>query len=271
MKKITPNVYVETGFRGANCTFVTTTEGIVMIESPQMPDEAVKWRDEIAKFGMVRYLINTEPHGDHFSGNYFFQGTVVGHEGTRQAILASNVEQFKERMKTVSPASLSLLGGFSFRAPTITLSERLTLYVGNHTFQLIHLPGHSPYQVAVYVPEEKVVFTSDNIVYNTQPYLHQALPLEWLESLKKYQELDVDFMVPGHGDVCDKSYIPEMSKQIQAWVDVTKAALIQGLTVDQAAADTALLEKHGIKIGTDEMAKRVVKMSLAHLYEVLGR
>ena len=92
MKQITPNVFVETGFRGANCTFVTTSEGIVMIESPQMPDEAVKWRDEIAKHGLVRYLINTEPHGDHFSGNYFFQGTVVGHEGTRAAILAANVD-----------------------------------------------------------------------------------------------------------------------------------------------------------------------------------
>ena len=271
MKKITPNVYAETGFRGANCTFVTTSEGIVMIESPQMPDEAVKWRDEIAKFGMVRYLINTEPHGDHFSGNYFFQGTVVGHEGTRQAILAANVEQFKERMKTMSPASLSLLGGFSFRAPTITLSERLTLYVGKHTFQLIHLPGHSPYQVAVYIPEEKVVCTSDNIVYNTQPFLHQAQPLEWLESLKRYQEFDADFFVPGHGDVCDKSYIPEMSKQIQSWVDVTKEAKKQGLTLEQAQANTALLEKYGIKVPPDPRAQGVIKMSLAHLYEVMGR
>ncbi len=270
MKKITPNVYVETGFRGANCSFVTTTEGIVMIESPQMPDEAVKWRDEIAKLGMVRYLINTEPHGDHFSGNYFFQGTVVGHEGTRAAILAANVDQFKERMKSMSPASLSLLGGFDFRPPTITLSERLTFYLGNHTFKLIHMPGHSPYQVAVFVPEERVVFTSDNIV-RAQPYLHQAMPLEWLESLKRYQELDADFFVPGHGDVCDKSYIPEMSAQIQAWVNVAKAALIQGLTVDQAAEDTALLEKHGIKVGTDDRAKQVIKMSLAHLYEVLGK
>ncbi len=270
MKKITPNVYAETSFRGANCTFVTTTEGIVMIESPQMPDEAVKWRDEIAKFGMVRYLINTEPHGDHFSGNYFFQGTVVGHEGTRAAILASNVDQFKERMKTMSPASLSLLGGFAFRAPTITLSERLTLYVGNHTFRLVHLPGHSPYQVAVHIVEEKVVCTSDNIV-RVQPYFQQALPLEWLESLKKYQEFDADFLVPGHGDVTDKSFIPVMSKTVQAYIDATRAAIKAGMTVDQASEDTAFLEKYGIKVPADPRAQGVIKMSLAHLYKVLGK
>ena len=99
MKQLTANVYVETGFQGANCTFVTTEEGIVMIETPQMPVEAVKWRDEIAKHGTVRYIINTEPHGDHFSGNCFFEGIIIGQEGVRQAILASNAEQFKERLK----------------------------------------------------------------------------------------------------------------------------------------------------------------------------
>jgi glyoxylase-like metal-dependent hydrolase (beta-lactamase superfamily II) len=271
MKKITANVYVETGFQGANCTFVTTAEGIVMIESPQMPVEAVKWRDEIAKHGTVRYLINTEPHGDHFSGNCFFQGTVVGHEGTRQAILASNVEQFKERLKQMSPASLPFMDGFTFRASTITFSERLTLYVGKHTFQLVHLPGHSPYQVAVYIPEEKVVCTSDNIVYKTQPFLHQALPYEWLDSLKKYKEFDADFLVPGHGEVCDKSYIPEMSAAIQAWIDVVNDALKQGLTLEQAQNKPALLEKHGIKVGTDQRAQMTVRNSLAHLYEVMGK
>ena len=271
MKQITENVYAETGFRGANCTFVTTSEGIVMIESPQVPEEAVRWRDEIAKHGMVRYLINTEPHGDHFSGNHFFQGTVVGHEGTRQAILAANVEQFKTRMAEMSPASASLLGGFGFRAPTITLSERLTLYVGRHTFQLIHMPGHSPYQVAVYMPEEKVACTSDNIVYKTQPFLHQALPLEWLESLKRYQELDAKFLVPGHGDVCDKSYIPEMAAQIQSWVNAVTHMLKEGMSLKEAQGDLALLEQHGIQLGAGERGRQVARMSLAHLYEVMGK
>lgn len=268
MKQITGNVYVETGFRGANCSFVTTSEGIVMIESPQMPEEAVKWRDEIARHGTVKYLINTEPHGDHFSGNCFFEGTVVGHEGTRQAVLASDAGQFKERMKQMSPASLPFMDGFSFRAPTITLSERLTFYLGKHTFQLVHLPGHSPYQVAVYVPEERVVFCSDNVV-RAQPFLHQALPMEWLESLKRYQEFDADFFVPGHGEVCDKSYIPQMAAAIQSWINVVTHAFKQGMTLEQLQADTALLKQHGITLPPDPRMQGFVNNSLAHLYEVL--
>ena len=65
MQQVTANVYVETGTFGCNPSFVTTTEGIVMIDTPYLPGNAVKWRDEIAKRGEVRYIINTEHHVDH--------------------------------------------------------------------------------------------------------------------------------------------------------------------------------------------------------------
>ena len=271
MQKITDNVYVETAFQGCNTSFVVTKEGVVMIDTPQVPTEALKWRDEIAKHGQVRYLINTEPHGDHFTGNYFFEGTVVAHEGTREAILASSVEQLKEMTQRMAPDSLNLLEGYNYRPPTITLSQRLTLYLGDHTFQLINLPGHSPYQVAVYIPEEKVVCTSDNLVYKTQPFLHQALPYEWLDSLKRLQELDADVLVPGHGEVCDRSYIPEMSSLIQAWIDAATAAINQGMSLEEAQENTSLLEQYGIKLGPEPMGQMAVVRNMARLYEVLKK
>ena len=141
MQKITDNVYAETGFRGCNSGFVITMEGVVMIDTPQLPADAIRWHDEIAKHGSVRYLINTEPHGDHFTGNYYFEGTVVAHEGTREAILAASVEQLRERLRQTAPASLSLMEGFIYRPPTITLSQRLTLYVGVRWSGFFRQPG----------------------------------------------------------------------------------------------------------------------------------
>jgi len=55
MQKVTDNVYAETEFAGCNPGFVVTSEGVVMIDTPQMPVDAIKWRDEIAKHGHVRY------------------------------------------------------------------------------------------------------------------------------------------------------------------------------------------------------------------------
>ncbi|MFC1864301.1 MBL fold metallo-hydrolase, partial [Chloroflexota bacterium] len=243
----------------------------VMIDTPQIPTDAIRWRDEIAKYGPVRYVINTEPHGDHFTGNHFFEGTVVAHEGTREAILATSVEQLKGRLKHISPDSLPLIEGYTCRPPTITLSQRLPLYLGDHTFQLINLPGHTPYQLAVYIPEERVAFTSDNIFYKVQAFFHQALPYEWLDSLKRIQELEADVLVPGHGSLCDRSYIPEMSSFIQTWIDTVSAAINQGMSLEEAQDKVSLLDRYPMDIGLEPVARDVQRMNVARLYEVLKK
>ena len=271
MQKITDNVYVETEFQGSNNGFVITREGVVMIDTPQMPVDALRWRDEISKHGEVRYLINTEPHGDHFTGNCFFGGTVVAHEGTREAILTASVEQLEERLKQASPASLPIMEDFSYRPPTITLSQRLTLYLGDHTFRLINIPGHTPFQVAVYIPEERVVFTSDNVFYKVPPFLHQAVPYEWLDSLKRIQELEADVLVPGHGDVCDLSYIPEMINTIQAWIDAVTKAIDQGMSLEEAQDKISFLNRYSIQPEGEIRVREVQRMNVARLYEVLKK
>lgn len=271
MEQVSSNVYAETSFRGCNPGFVVTREGVVMIDTPQMPADAIGWRDEIAKHGMVRYLINSEPHGDHFTGNYFFEGTVIAHEGTREAIMTSsaNVEQARERMKQATPELSSQLAEFCYRPPTITLSDRMTLYVGDHTFQLINMPGHTPYQVAVFIPEEKVVFTSDNVFCRVQTFLQQAVPYEWLESLNRLEQLEVDKLVPGHGAVCDRGYIPEMRRIIQSWIDVVKKAIADGLTVEEAQEKITGVDPYAVEGGIEGMAQMLPRINIARLYQVL--
>ena len=271
MQNITRNVYAETGFQGCNPGFVVTSDGVVMIDTPQMPIDAVKWRDIIVEYGPVRYLINTEPHGDHFTGNHFFEGTVVAHEGTREAILASSLAPLEERLQQTAPENLPLLEGFSYRPPTITLSERLTLYVGDHTFQLINHPGHTPYQVAVYIPEERLVFTSDNIFYKVHPFLHQAVPYEWLDSLDRLQELGAEFMVPGHGEVCTPAYIPEMKTMIQDWIDAVSDAINKGMSLEEAQDNVSLLDRYPMGPGMESMGPMLQRMNVTRLYEVLKK
>ena len=58
MLQLTSNVFVETQIRGCNHGFVTTSEGVVMIDSPQKPSDALKLKAEIAKHGELRYIIN---------------------------------------------------------------------------------------------------------------------------------------------------------------------------------------------------------------------
>ena len=81
MKQLTSNVWVETEVRGCNFGFVTTSEGIVLVDTPHKPSTAMWLKAEIEKRGPrsctgdgssgLRYIINTEPHGDHWTGNAF--------------------------------------------------------------------------------------------------------------------------------------------------------------------------------------------------------
>jgi len=233
MEQITRNVYVETGFMGCNTSFVVTGEGVVLIDTPMVPADAKKWAEEIARHGPLRYVINTEPHGDHYSGNGYFGGTVVAHEGTRQAILRASVEDMRQMLQRMAPGGPPLDADFHYRPPEITLSQRLTLYLGKHTFHLINLPGHTPYQVAVHVPEERVVFTSDNLNLGT-PVFRDSQPDHWLESLKQYEELDIDLAVPGHGEVTGKDSFAAMGELIRSWLDAVRAAIEGGMSLEEA-------------------------------------
>jgi cyclase len=86
MQRLKDNIYIETGFIGCNPGFVSTSEGVVMIDTPQKPSEAFEWRKEIQKHGQVRYIINTDHHRDHALGNTYFDGDIVMHEGTMEKL-----------------------------------------------------------------------------------------------------------------------------------------------------------------------------------------
>src|SRR5439155_17582372 len=74
LEQVTPNVFTTTKLRGCNPSFVTTSDGVVVIDTPQLPTRAVAMRAAAETHGPIRYLINTESHVDHIFGNYWFRG-----------------------------------------------------------------------------------------------------------------------------------------------------------------------------------------------------
>jgi cyclase len=46
MEQVTPNVFTTTKLRGCNPSFVVTSDGVVVIDTPQLPTKAVAMREE---------------------------------------------------------------------------------------------------------------------------------------------------------------------------------------------------------------------------------
>ncbi len=270
MQQLTSNVFVETEVRGCNHGFVTTADGVVMIDSPHKPTDALKLKAEIARHGPLRYIINTEPHGDHWTGNAFFDAPVIAHEGVRRRILETDLGEHLERVANFGPEEAPLLEGYTPNAPVITFKNGMTLRVGEHTFRMIHMPGHTLYQAAIVIEEEGVVFTSDNIFHKVQTWLHEANPDLWLGALESLRRPDEDIFVPGHGAVCDKGYLDEQGSFILEWKEYVKDAIDRGMTRDEAALNLdGMMDRYPMDVGQAALAPMVMRISAANLYDYL--
>lgn len=270
MKQLTANVLVETELRGANHGLVTTSEGLVLIDTPHKPSDALRLKAEIERRGRLRYLINTEPHGDHWTGNAFFEAPVIAHEGVRSRILGTDMAAHVSRVAAFGPDEPRLLEGYRPNVPVMTFPSTMTLHVGNHTFRMVHMPGHTLYQAAVIVEEEGVVFTSDNIFCKVQTWLQEANPDHWLQSLESLRGLPQDTFVPGHGPVCDKRYLDEQEAFIREWLDYVRSGIERGLTKEECVATlTAMTDRYPMDVGQDGMAPQVMRMNVASLYDYL--
>ncbi|MBI2368719.1 MAG: MBL fold metallo-hydrolase [Deltaproteobacteria bacterium] len=271
MQQVSEHVYVETGFEGCTVSFVVTDDGVVCIDTPQRPSEALRWRAEAERHGPVRYVINTEHHKDHTTGNFFFPGTVIAHEKTREKFeqTIGTLEALRARVAQMWPDDLPLIEGYRYRPPSITFSDEMTLYLGRHTFRLIRMVGHTENEAVVHLPGEGVIFTTDNLFNNCMPFLHECLPGEWIQTLGRLERLEGEVLVPGHGEVTTKAALRPLAAFIQEVMDEVGRAIDQGWSREETAERITFIERFPIPWFLKERAPEVQRMNVRRVYDQL--
>jgi len=269
LQQVTSNVYADTGRMGCNFGFLVTSDGVVMFDSPHRPTDAMELKAEIAKHGELRYIINTEPHGDHWTGNSFFDAPVIAQEGVRRRIQETDMGPHIARVSGFGPDEPKLMEGYTPNLPVITFKNGMTLNVGDHTIEMIHMPGHTAYQAAICIKEEGVVWTSDNIFNKVQTYIQEASPDEWLTTIESLRRLDEEIFVPGHGLLCDKSYLDEQGSYIQEWKDYVWNAVERGVTKEDAIYSlTDKITRYPME-SPHQDNPAVNRMNVANIYDFL--
>jgi glyoxylase-like metal-dependent hydrolase (beta-lactamase superfamily II) len=174
------------------------------------------------------------------------------------------------RVASFGPDEPKLLENYKPNAPVITFQSEMTLHVGSHTFHMINMPGHTPYQAAVIVEEEGVVFTSDNIFCKVQTWIQEGNPDHWLKALESLRALREETFVPGHGPVCDKKYLDEQGSFIQEWVNYVRLGIERGMTKEESIDNlTAMADRYPMDVGQDGMSPHVMRLNVANLYDYL--
>jgi cyclase len=258
-----------------------TSDGVVIIDTPQLPSEAVEMRRTAERLGPIRFVINTEHHVDHIFGNYYFRGagTVVHHEAVYANFMAPapGVDPFDFAVAATEkddPAGVHLLPDretytANMNRAAITFSGDLTLRVGDRTFELLHTPGHTPGQVAIHVPEERVVFTGDTIFSECRTFLMESELTGWHAALDRIEALDVDWIVPGHGPVTTLAAVRIQRAVLHEWVARVAEAVAKGWSrhETQERIDAAA----GLRpdIGIDHMAEYISTLNAGSLWDKL--
>ena len=282
MEQVTANVFSETKLRGCNPSFVTTADGVVVIDTPQLPTRAVEMRRRAEAHGPIRYVINTEHHVDHIFGNYYFKGAgqVVHHQGVYDnfMVVGPDLDPFAyaaEAIPTDDPEGQAIFPDRATyeRDPNkgqIVFTGDLTLHVGEHTFQLLHTPGHTPGQVAVYVPEERVVFTGDTVFSECQTWLMSSDVPQWLAALERIRALDVDHLVPGHGPLTTTAYLATQRAVLLDWTAAVADAVAKGWTRDETMQRVSFAERYPVDVGQGYMMEYIQTLNARSLYDKLG-
>jgi glyoxylase-like metal-dependent hydrolase (beta-lactamase superfamily II) len=216
----------------SNAAFVVTPEGVVVIDALGSPALAERLMDEIRKVTPlpVRHVIVTHYHADHIYGLQAFKARGARILAHRAALEYLHSETARLRME----ASRQEL------APWVNEQTRLVeaddwlddgqkeLSLGGVRFVLRHVgPSHTPEDLVVYLPSEKVLFAGDLVFRSRIPYVGQADSGRWIKALDVLLGFDTTVIVPGHGP---------LSREARKDMELTRDYLIHlRATMGQAA------------------------------------
>jgi glyoxylase-like metal-dependent hydrolase (beta-lactamase superfamily II) len=187
----------------SNAGFVITPESVVVIDALGSPKLAERLTAEIRKLTdkPISDVILTHYHADHIYGLQYFKG--LG------AHITAHVAA-KEYMQS-DTARLRLEASRTDLAPWIDEQTRMVaadtwidgptaLKIGGLVFELDHVgPSHTPEDLTVYVPSEKVLFAGDLFFNGRLPFVGKANSSQWIQSLERMLAHDATAVVPGHG------------------------------------------------------------------------
>ena len=209
--------------------FITTSEGVIVTDP--ISAEAAAWlKAEITKLTdrPVRYVVYSHHHSDHITGGSVFadQATFISHAAARAHIV--------DAADPTTPI------------PDLTFTDRMFIDLGSKHVELIYTgKNHSDNSLIVLLPQNKLLFAVDFIPVETVAYrtMRSDYPDDWIESLKRVEQLDFDMLVPGHGKIGRKEHVRMFREYLE---DLRVAVLEQikkGASLDEAK-QAVQLPKH---------------------------
>ena len=260
-------------YRAANnshrTVFLVTDEGIILADP--VNNEFAAWlRSELdERYDVpVRYVLYSHHHWDHASGGAAFADTAtfVAHEGMAAALAAplpSNAV-FLDSNRNGRLERSEATGGYAARfdnadtngddvltgaeinvdihPPDLLYEDHMVVTLGGQRVELIHPdPAHSDDTTVLYFPEQRVGFGVDYINVRRLPGGLDVYSFDqYASAIGTMLALDIDTVVPGHGNVGRREDLAEYMGFLRALQAEVSAAIADGQSLEQVQRSVQL-------------------------------
>jgi cyclase len=261
------------GFPQGNTTVVIGDRAVLVVDSCLLPSSARQDVEQIRKWTQrpVAWLVNTHWHFDHTLGNSVYAAAfpalqIVAHVETKkmierfnpgavrrypgrqqrfQKMLDSGKDQdgrplsdalrtdLKKALAGLAPVVAEMKGATQV-PPTVAFDGDLSVDLGNRAVQIRFLGrGNTAGDTVVYLPKEKLLVAGD-LLDHPIPYFFGGYPVDLVATLRRISGLEVDTIVPGHGEVlAGKAYLAQVVEMVSAVNTEVENELDAGLTKDE--------------------------------------
>ena len=197
-----PPTYENTGHNN-NLSFITSNEGVVVINAGASSSLAKALHDEIKKITdkPVILVINENGQGHAMLGNSYWidQGVpILAHEDAIKEF-EDNGPQILNRMIGYNRDKAD---GTRLAMPTISFTDKYVINLGNLVIEALYLgPAHSPGDISVWIPSKKIVIAGDMAFHERLlPIFSHTNTKEWIDTWdNEFEKLNPIYVIPGHG------------------------------------------------------------------------
>ena len=197
-----PPTYENAGHNN-NLSFILTGEGVVVVNGGASYLLAKALHDEIKRITdePVVLVLNENGQGHAALGNSYWAEQDVptlAHEDAAEAFDEDGYDS-RDRHKTILKERAE---GTEVVAPTETFENMKDISLGRFKIEALHLgPAHSPGDISVWLPEQKLVIAGDMAFHERMPPIFDDTDTAgWLETwTEEFEALGALYVIPGHG------------------------------------------------------------------------
>src|SRR5690606_479301 len=173
----------------------------------------------------VTHVLMTHYHADHLYGLQVWKAAGARIIAHRRALEYLYSHTAALRLQASLDEGLLEPGTHAVAADEWIDGDR-TLVVGGVRFELLYVgPAHTPDDLAVYVPSERLLYAGDLVFRGRVPFVGEADSRNWIASLDRLLALPTRVVVPGHGPHSTRPRDDlQLTRDYLAWLRQTMGA-----------------------------------------------